>query len=146
MDNAGIGEVKRDANSAVIAPSTAFSGNDGADGDRASNKRFNTWDDSDIACLLREQLASIWEPVGGDTTGKDAVSETMKLFSGEVESLVRSGLEAYQRWDNAAREIKALKEELKLKNTEIGHLRQSEESSRGTIQVSGTDEVKLIGH
>ena len=95
-------------------------------------------DDDDEETENGKQRAKVDEEKSGDGYSESqppVAADSVNLLTGEVESLMRSGLEAYQRWEEAAREAKSLKDEIALKNKEIESLRASEESSRATIQV-----------
>jgi hypothetical protein len=107
-----------------------------ASDDHAATKRPKSSSistDQDMA--LKDKLVTVWSNVVDEESESKAFTETVDAFSGEVESLIRAGLEAYQRWENGQREIMLLKEENAAKNAEIERLRSTDESSRATMQV-----------
>ncbi|GKZ01075.1 hypothetical protein MPSEU_001059100 [Mayamaea pseudoterrestris] len=106
--------------------------NDGSAAAKRRKSSNNSTMDSDH--ILKEKLAAIWANVMDDNSESKAVAETVEVFSGQVESLIKAGLDAYQRWENANRECKILKEEIAAKNLEIDRLRAIEESNRTSMQ------------
>lgn len=81
---------------------------------------------------VKEQLKQVWE--GSD---KDAaMHDTMTLVHGQIEHLIRAGLEAYHGMESANRDLSQAKEECEAKDRELRRLRASEEQSRATITVS----------
>lgn len=95
--------------------------------DSSNNVRSENHDGMDA----KEKLKQVWE--GGNK--ENAVHDTMRLVHGEVESLVRAGLEAYHGWESANRDLVHAKEECEAKDRELRRLRASEEQSRATITV-----------
>lgn len=80
---------------------------------------------------VKEQLKQVWE--GNDKD--EALEKTRQLISQEIESLIRSGLEAFHREENLNREMLQVKEESDAKERDLRRLRASEEQSRATITV-----------
>lgn len=96
-----------------------------------SNKRPRHSHDLD-AKDTKEKLKQVWE----GTDKEEAMEETLSLVHGQIESLIRSGLEAYHGWESAKRDLSQAKEECDAKDRELRRLRASEEQSRVTITVS----------
>ena len=102
----------------------------------ALSKRFKfSTGDSEPETFVKDKLTSIWSNVMDEDSEAKAFAETVEVFTGEVESLIRSGLDAYQQCEMLRREIKVLTGEVAAKTLEIERLRASEESNRMTIQV-----------
>ena len=80
-----------------------------------------------------DSLLSIWDTEGGR---ENAFERTMLFLQNQIEQLVSSGVDAFHRSEKAARELKALKEELKNKDEELERTRLSEQKSRATVAVS----------
>ena len=106
-----------------------------ADEQDLAKRRKCIKDASDSEKALKDKLASVWSSVVDEETEAKAFAVTVDVFTGEVESLIRSGLEAYQQWESSRRESKVLTDELVAKTLEIDRLRASDESNRATIQV-----------
>jgi hypothetical protein len=65
----------------------------------------------------------------------DAFQKTILFFQTEIEELVTMGVEAFHHSEKAARELQALREELKGKQDELERVRGAEEKSRTTVAV-----------
>ena len=81
-----------------------------------------------IISLLKESSSN------GPAFGK-AFDEAMSTVSKMIESLIRTGLEAFHRWENTSRELGLLREENIGKEIEFERLRAAEEKSRATVSV-----------
>jgi hypothetical protein len=106
-----------------------------------ATKQRKTTDSTSLEGSVKDRLAAVWQnvDVDDDDSKSKAVEETLNLCTGEVEALIRSGLEAYHRCETVTRELNVLKDELRAKNKEIDRLRASEENSRATIQVQSVE-------
>lgn len=128
--------------SRAITDSNAAADEEGAEHRPTSAKRSKTDtslmmnEDEDI----EEKLLAAWngakEEQELEVDIDKAAAATMSLVSAQIEGLIRGGLEAFHRWENASREVKLLKEDIKGKDMELEHLRAAEEKSRTTISVS----------
>jgi hypothetical protein len=96
-----------------------------------SNKRRKTNDEEETEDL-NDQLRAIWKNSSDDT----AFNDTLHLIGKQMDGLIRTGLDAFHRWENASRELEMLKEECKGKQVEFERLRAAEEKSRATVSVS----------
>ena len=86
----------------------------------------NNHDEQDV----KKKLKQVWE---GTAAKDDAVVATLALVNKEIESLIRSGLQAYHGWESAKRDLSQAKEEVQAKDRELRRLVASEEQSRATI-------------
>ena len=93
-----------------------------------SSKRPRLEQDHDA----KGRLKQVWE----GSEREEALDATMTLVHSQIESLIRSGLEAYHGWESANRDLSQAKEEGEAKDRELRRLRASEEQSRATITVS----------
>lgn len=82
-----------------------------------------------------DDLLSIWESASKHNH-ENAFEQTISFLKNEVEELVSLGVDAFHRSEKGARELKALREELKSKDEELERTRLSEEKSRTTVAVS----------
>jgi chromosome segregation ATPase len=101
-----------------------------------SNKRPRTESDHNDKNVM-EQLKKLWEDSEHWKKGEanDALDATATLVYSQIESLVRSGMEAYHGWESTRRDLSHVEEECEAKERELGRLRASEEQSRATITV-----------
>lgn len=106
------------------------------DDDATSNKRPRLDSDHDEK-NVKEQLKKLWQGSEGRKKGNadEALDATMTLVYRQIESLIRSGLEAYHGWESTRRDLSQVKEECEAKDRELHRLRASEEQSRATITV-----------
>lgn len=65
----------------------------------------------------------------------DAYDATKKLVSGQIEGLIRAGLDAFHQLENVSRELQLSKEDLEAKILELDRLSSAEEKNRETITV-----------
>jgi hypothetical protein len=101
-----------------------------------SNKRPRTESDHNEKNAM-DQLKKLWEGSEEWKEGdpNEALDATTTLVHRQIESLVRSGLEAYHGWESARRDLSQVKEECEANERELRRLRASEEQSRATITV-----------
>jgi hypothetical protein len=101
-----------------------------------SNKRPRTESEHDDK-HAKDQLKKLWEGSEQWKEGdaNEALDATTKLVYRQIESLIRSGLEAYHGWESTRRDLSRVEEECESKDRELRRLRASEEQSRATITV-----------
>ena len=104
--------------------------------DATNNKRPRLDYDQDDK-NVKEQLQKLWERKKEWKEGdaNEALDATTTLVYRQIESLIRSGLEAYHQLEGARRDLSQAKEECEAKDRELRRLRASEEQSRATITV-----------
>jgi outer membrane murein-binding lipoprotein Lpp len=121
-----------DADAMTASP---LSQQEGASLQSKRRKTTDKSDESDEKSMqdMNEKLQSIWKEAKNGS--EEAFEETMSLISKQIEGLIRTGLEAFHRWENTSRELKLLQEESKGKEIEFERLRVSEEKSRTTASV-----------
>lgn len=98
--------------------------------DSNDNKRARDNDENHDEQDVTKKLKQVWE---GNNDKDEAVVATLALVNKEIESLIRSGLQAYHGWESAKRDLSQAKEELQAKDRELRRLQASEEQSRATI-------------
>lgn len=84
---------------------------------------------------ISEQLSAFWKEAKSNQDFEKAFDSTMTLVSTQIEGLIRSGLDAFHRWENTSRELSLLQDEHKGKEKEFERLRAAEEKSRATVTV-----------
>lgn len=89
---------------------------------------------------LSEQLQMIWTKFNSE----DALRETTHVLSRQIEDLLQSGLEAFQKWEQSDRELRMLHEDIKAKDQELDRLRAAEEKNRKTITVRDHFPIPVI--
>ena len=85
--------------------------------------------------LTVDLIRKTWEGTKDNDEKEKAYKATLAILMDEVESLLRSGLEAFHNWEKTAHENMILKEELKGKEMELERIRVAEEKNRETIKV-----------
>ena len=99
------------------------------------DERSNCDDDKEAT----DELKRLWEPAStSDPEWKqtDAVEKTMTMVYGQIESVIRQGLEAYHGWECMSRDLAYAKEEIESKDRDLKRLRATEEQSCTTVSVS----------
>jgi hypothetical protein len=92
--------------------------------------------DVDADESISKKLDATWKRVEDHTVEFDvAYDATKKLVSGQIEGLIRAGLDAFHQLENLSRELQLSKEELEGKSLELDRLRSGEEKNRETITV-----------
>lgn len=91
---------------------------------------------------INEQLSAFWKEAKNNQDFEKAFDSTMTLVSKQIEDLIRSGLDAFHRWENTSRELNLLQDEYKGKETEFERLRAAEEKSRATVAVRNKKETE----
>jgi hypothetical protein len=85
---------------------------------------------------MNKKLDATWKDVDDQTVEfDDAYNATKKLVSGQIEGLVRAGLDTFHQLENVSRELQLSKEELESKILELDRLSSAEEKNRETITV-----------
>ena len=85
---------------------------------------------------MNKKLDATWKNVDDQTVEfDDAYDATKKLVSGQIEGLVRAGLDAFHQLENVSRELQLSKEDLESKTLEHDRLSSTEEKNRETITV-----------
>jgi hypothetical protein len=85
---------------------------------------------------MNKKLDSTWKNADEQTVEfDDAYDATKKLVSGQIEGLVRAGLDAFHQLENVSRELQLSKEDLEAKVLELDRLSSAEEKNRETITV-----------
>jgi hypothetical protein len=85
---------------------------------------------------MHKRLDATWKQVDDHTAEfDDAYDATKKLVSGQIEGLVRAGLDAFHQLENVSRELQLSKEDLEAKTLELDRLSSAEEKNRETITV-----------
>ena len=92
-----------------------------------SEKRRKTDEQPAIEDDLNEQLQSIWK---NSTT---PLEDTVSLIGTQMDGLIRTGLDAFHRWEDSSRELQLLKEDYKGQQVEFERLRSAEEKGRQTV-------------
>jgi hypothetical protein len=84
------------------------------------------------------ELRGLWDLSTTDPSWKqtEAVEKTMAMVYGQIESVIRQGLEAYHARESVSRELVHAKEDIESKDRDLKRLRFSEEQSRTTVSVS----------
>lgn len=86
---------------------------------------------------LKEWIVSAWKDVQNNEIDLDkAFTATMTILGKQVESLIRSGLDAFHRAENATADCKLLQDEIMQKDMEIDRLRLAEEKNSTSLAVS----------
>lgn len=83
------------------------------------------------------ELRGLWAPSTTDSLWKqtEAVEKTMAMVHGQIESVIRQGLEAFHARESVSRELVHAKEDIESKDRDLKRLRFSEEQSRTTVSV-----------
>jgi hypothetical protein len=90
---------------------------------------------------MNKKLDATWKNVDDQTVEfDDAYDATKKLVSGQIEGLVRAGLDAFHQLENVSRELQLSKEDLEAKILELDRLSSAEEKNRETITVRITSD------
>jgi hypothetical protein len=85
---------------------------------------------------MNKKLDATWKHVDDRTVEfDDAYDATKKLVSGQIEGLVRAGLDAFHQLENVSRELQLSKEDIEAKTVELDRLSSAEEKNRETITV-----------
>ena len=104
-----------------------------------SNKRPHTDETYHDGAYAKDSLKKMWEGAGSNEWTEDMADEALEattaLVHGQIELLVRSGLEAYHGWESTKRKLLQMEEEQESTTRELKRLRASEEQSRATITV-----------
>jgi hypothetical protein len=105
-----------------------------------SNKRFKSSNPGTAQVnddeSMNKKLDATWKNVEDQTVEfDDAYDATKKLVSGQIEGLVRAGLDAFHQLENVSRELQLSKEDLESKSLELDRLSSAEEKNRETITV-----------
>jgi hypothetical protein len=92
--------------------------------DATSNKRPRLDSDQDDK-NIKEQLKKLWQgnKEWKEDDANEALDATTKLVYGQIESLIRSGLEAYHQLESTRRDLSQAKEECEAKDRELRRLR-----------------------
>lgn len=125
---------ERDRQSQHAAAESTETGS--VENDATSHKRPRLDSDQDDK-NVEEQLKKLWQrnKEWKEDDANEALDATTKLVYGQIESLIRSGLEAYHQLESTRRDLSQAKEECEAKDRELRRLRASEEQSRATITV-----------
>lgn len=104
-----------------------------------SKSRFEERSNSDDDKVATDELKRLWEPAStSDPEWKqtEAVEKTITMVYGQIESVIRQGLEAYHGWECMSRDLAYAQEEIESKDRDLKRLRATEEQSCTTVSVS----------
>lgn len=85
---------------------------------------------------MKENIVFAWKDVQNEINLDKAFTTTMTILSKQIDGLIRSGLDAFHRAENATVELRLTQDEVKLKDIEIDRLRFAEEKTSTSLAVS----------
>jgi hypothetical protein len=138
MANAILTEAMKERQRADATEETAGSNAPPAKRFKSSNHGTTQVNDDES---MNKKLDATWKNVDDQTVEfDDAYDATKKLVSGQIEGLVRAGLDAFHQLENVSRELQLSKEDLEAKILELDRLSSAEEKNRETITVRITSD------
>jgi hypothetical protein len=105
------------------------------DGSRRHRTTTTNGNEDESMEAMNEKILSFWKEATKGPEVDKAFDDTMCAVNKQIEALIRTGLDAFHRWENTSRELTLLQDECKGKEIEFERLRVSEEKNRATVSV-----------
>jgi len=103
-----------------------------------ASEKNNEDEDDDDSEDLKEKIVSAWKEAQTEIDIEAAFAKTVTILTHGIEALIRQGLDAFHRADNANAELKVLQDEVERKTSEMERFRVSEEKNSVALSVSSS--------